>query len=65
MPNPREHFGYGAEEQGEQAAKDVASGKTSTDDLKDQYQQAKDIGQGDDFKKGYAQGADKVFKENR
>lgn len=42
---------------GEEAAKKVAEGKTSVEELKDEYATAKEAGFGEDFKKGYAKGA--------
>ena len=61
MGRAAEHFGHDPAKAGEKAARDVADGKITRKELRDKYQQAKDIGYGDDFKQGYAKGADRVF----
>ncbi|MCP4363725.1 MAG: hypothetical protein GY800_00250 [Planctomycetes bacterium] len=61
MGRAAEHFGHDPKEAGKKAAKDISEGKISKDELKEKYKDAKFRGQGDDFKKGYAEGADEVF----
>ena len=60
----RQHFGYDPEQAGEQAAQDVAEGDITPEEVADKYGEAKAADAGDDFKKGYAKGAQKTFDKN-
>lgn len=62
MGRAKQHFGYDPEKAGEKAAQDIADGKITKEKLIERYKDAKSGDQGEDFKKGYAKGAEKVFK---
>lgn len=58
MGNSRKHFGHDPAKAGKKAGKQMREGKISKDELKKRYQEAKDIGYGEEFKTGYAEGAE-------
>jgi len=53
----RKHFGYNAEDDGRKTAEDVTSGKMSAKQAAKRYEEAKQQGQGEEFKKGYGTAA--------
>ena len=59
MGRAAEHFGHDPKEAGKKAAKDLKEGKITKEEFKDKCRQAKDIGYGKEFKKGYAEEASK------
>lgn len=61
MGRATQHYGYDPEKEGEKAAEDIADGKITKEELKEMYKDAKFREQGEDFKKGYAKGAEKTF----
>ena len=54
---------YDPKKDGEKAAEDIADGKITKEELMEQYKDAKFRGQGEEFKEGYAKGAEKTFNE--
>lgn len=49
--------GYNGVAAGKDAGKQMAKGTITKQELKDRYKKAKDLGQGDEFKNGYGEGA--------
>jgi hypothetical protein len=63
MGRATQHFGYDPEKAGEEAAEGIADGKITKEELIVKYKEAKASDQGEEFKKGYAKGAEKTFNE--
>lgn len=57
MGRPAGHFGHDPQAAGQRAAEEVAAGRMTTDELKERYKEAKDMGYGEEFQAGYAEGA--------
>jgi len=49
--------GYNGAEAGKDAGKQTAHGTMDKEELKRRYQKAKDLGQGEEFRNGYGEGA--------
>ncbi len=58
MGRAAESFGHDPKKAGKKAAKDMKKGKIDKKELNERYKQAKDMGYGKEFKKGYAEGAE-------
>lgn len=54
MSNGDPGFGYQGRREGAQAAKDLLEGKITKEEFREKYGLAKDAGQGEEFKEGYA-----------
>jgi hypothetical protein len=52
--------GYNGTEAGKDAAKQTAKGTIDKNELKERYKKAKDLGQGEEFKRGYGEGASQL-----
>lgn len=59
MGRSAEHFGHDPREAGKKAADDLVAGRITKEQFKELYADAKFRGDGEAFKEGYAEGADK------
>lgn len=58
MGTPRQHFGHDPKAAGRRTAEQLAAGEITAEEAKQRYKDAKDIGYGDEYREGFAEGAE-------